>query len=756
MSILRRVLSSEGIRPARLFRAVLSLVAALALIEATEVSAAEFYASPTGTTSTAPGTGTITTPWALATALAQPAAVHAGDTIWLRGGTYTGLFTSHLMGTSSLPIVVRQYPGERARLDGNVNPLVLGTNSYVLWVSGGYTWYWGFEVMDSNPNRYNPTSGSNPVDARDGGVGVFAPGIKIINLVIHDAGEGLDPWSPAVDAECYGNLIYYNGWSAPDRGHGHGMYAQNLGYGGSKLIKNNILFDQFGYNLHAYGSGTSGFINSRVEGNVWWRGTGLVGGESGFDIGGTSVTGNIAWAAQLTMGYSTTKCANVAVSGNYLANLGGVVFSPGSTGCRAGETITTNTFVGDLNGFAQSDYPNNTYYAKTSPPTQDKVTILPNTYEPGRAAIVVNNWDGSATQAVDLTGVVSPGAAYEIRNAQNFYGPPIVSGTYAGGSVTLPMTGLTPATPVGYAAPPSTGPAFGTFVVLTMAGSPTPTPTVMPTSTPTPTYSPTIAPTVTPTPTRTPTATPTLTPTPTPTKTPTMAPTATPTPTRTPTATPTRTPTAPPPATPTPTPTRTPTAALTATPTPTPTRTAAGTPPATPTPTPTRTPTAALTATPTRTPTRTPTAPPPATPTPTPTRTPTSTPTPAFRSSRFNTLLPCRLVDTRNPGGPLGGPALQANATRLFTVTSACGIPTSAASVSANVTVVGPLAQGQLRIYPGNTGMPQTSAISFRAGRTRANNAMVSLATDGTGTIAVRNDSAGTVHFVLDVNGYFR
>jgi hypothetical protein len=113
-------------------------------------------------------------------------------------------------------------------------------------------------------------------------------------------------------------------------------------------------------------------------------------------------------------------------------------------------------------------------------------------------------------------------------------------------------------------------------------------------------------------------------------------------------------------------------------------------------------------------------------------------------------------VDTRKPTGPLGGPALKANTTRLFTVTSTCGIPTTAASVSANVTVVGPPAQGQLRIFPGNVGIPQASAISFRAGKTRANNAMVKLATDGTGKIGVKNDSAGTVHFVLDVNGYFR
>jgi len=39
---------------------------------------------------------------------------------------------------------------------------------------------------------------------------------------------------------------------------------------------------------------------------------------------------------------------------------------------------------------------------------------------------------------------------------------------------------------------------------------------------------------------------------------------------------------------------------------------------------------------------------------------------------------------------------------------------------------------------------------------TRANNAVVLLATDGTGTIKVKNGSAGVVHFVLDVNGYFQ
>jgi len=64
-----------------------------------------------------------------------------------------------------------------------------------------------------------------------------------------------------------------------------------------------------------------------------------------------------------------------------------------------------------------------------------------------------------------------------------------------------------------------------------------------------------------------------------------------------------------------------------------------------------------------------------------------------------------------------------------------------------------PMAVGRLRIYAGNTAIPPTSVIDFRAGQARSNSAMVLLATDGTGTIGVKNDAAATVHFVLDVSG---
>jgi hypothetical protein len=120
----------------------------------------------------------------------------------------------------------------------------------------------------------------------------------------------------------------------------------------------------------------------------------------------------------------------------------------------------------------------------------------------------------------------------------------------------------------------------------------------------------------------------------------------------------------------------------------------------------------------------------------------------------FYTLTPCRVIDTRLANGPLGGPALAAGQTRTFTVTGTCGIPAGATSIAVNVTTVNPAAAGNLQIFPGNAFPLGTSAISFPAGSTRANNGLVTLATNGAGTFGVKNGAAGIVDFVLDVVGY--
>ena len=72
--------------------------------------------------------------------------------------------------------------------------------------------------------------------------------------------------------------------------------------------------------------------------------------------------------------------------------------------------------------------------------------------------------------------------------------------------------------------------------------------------------------------------------------------------------------------------------------------------------------------------------------------------------------------------------------------------------------MTGSSASGELRIFPGNSISPNppASALFYAAGKTRANNGVERLSTDGTATLKVQNVSAGSVHFILDVSGYFR
>jgi hypothetical protein len=50
----------------------------------------------------------------------------------------------------------------------------------------------------------------------------------------------------------------------------------------------------------------------------------------------------------------------------------------------------------------------------------------------------------------------------------DYYGAPGTSGTYGGGSISLPTAGVTPRVPVGgwNVTPPTTGPDFNAYVVI--------------------------------------------------------------------------------------------------------------------------------------------------------------------------------------------------------------------------------------------------------------------------------------------------
>jgi hypothetical protein len=121
----------------------------------------------------------------------------------------------------------------------------------------------------------------------------------------------------------------------------------------------------------------------------------------------------------------------------------------------------------------------------------------------------------------------------------------------------------------------------------------------------------------------------------------------------------------------------------------------------------------------------------------------------------FYTISPCRVVDTRNPAGPFGAPPLSASTERAFVLAGHCGVPPSARSVAVNVTVTEPAAAGLLTLHPGGSTLPLASTINYRAGQTRANNAVVLLGVAGDVQVFC-GQLSGSVQLILDVTGYFQ
>lgn len=128
---------------------------------------------------------------------------------------------------------------------------------------------------------------------------------------------------------------------------------------------------------------------------------------------------------------------------------------------------------------------------------------------------------------------------------------------------------------------------------------------------------------------------------------------------------------------------------------------------------------------------------------------------PSSSQTKFFTLTPCRVADTRNAAGPFGGPALAAETGRVFVLAGHCGIPAGAKAVSLNLTVVTPSTSGSLKINPTGVDPGPASANVFAAGRTLANNAISFLGADGA-MVVLDAQITGVVDLVIDANGYFQ
>ena len=79
--------------------------------------------------------------------------------------------------------------------------------------------------------------------------------------------------------------------------------------------------------------------------------------------------------------------------------------------------------------------------------------------------VVVFNYAGDASVAVDLSERPLRRRPLRDSDARDFYGPVVKDGVHDGAPLALPMTGLTTAAPAGWPAPAANS-EFNVFVVL--------------------------------------------------------------------------------------------------------------------------------------------------------------------------------------------------------------------------------------------------------------------------------------------------
>lgn len=486
------------------------LLAVLGLLVSSASFAHDLFVSSTGTPS---GSGTRERPYDLATALSGRVG-KPGATFWLRGGDYTlGHIDTKIEGAPGQPVTFRQWPGERARVNGSVT----------FFESAGHVVLRDLEIFGADTNRFSKQTdvGFKPTDIKSvPGIATYVPNMSFINLIVHDqTRHGFYLSHESSNTLVYGCIVYNNGWWGLDNGEGHGLYVQ--GHRGIREMSDNIVFNNSGVGFHIYDNtpGGRGFLGGMVlDGNVAFN-SGCIQSVRCYQDWIIGVDAPAVSADRIVlrnnMGYDQPASAgrrqveigregingSVAVLNNYFPQ--GLIMKNWFIAAVSGNVIGSQAknYVMDLDqtGIPLSAVWNKNTYWTTHPANEfkynssslsslgwrsatgfdqdsvckvgamsgTKVFVRTNKYEPGRANIVVYNWEGQSNVTLNAGLPLESGASFEVRNAADFFAAPVLSGVYTGQSLNLPMTGLKVASPCGpmLTAPP-TGPTFNVFVLL--------------------------------------------------------------------------------------------------------------------------------------------------------------------------------------------------------------------------------------------------------------------------------------------------
>ena len=470
----------------------------------------------------------------LASALSSKGPLAPGDTLWLREGVYQGQFVSEIKGRPDLPIYVKQYPGERAVLDG------AGALQTTLEIAGPDVWFWGFDVTNSSPQRVFDTP-SQGETRRATGISVSAPRVRLINVSVHDAFTGVTLTEKADSAELYGCVIYDNGIREPQGGVGHGL----LFLTGTIRAIDVVTFNNQGRGLNAdpqsgsdgafvvdglvsFDNGQSSITDPgfRLE-NIFLDGESnqlqmtnshlyhppATIGQNASLNGGKSAGGSLTMTRNSFVGGSVAVSLSQWRTARVIENL---FYIPGSPNPNVDQRVATVKQPGDV--AVPYDWNTNRYVDQSTQgypfifnqalnsygganlsfpewqkatqfdaqaqyqrerPSGTQVFVRPNRYDPSRALAVVYNWDNQPAVDVPLNTLdLKRNERIEVIDVQRMFDEPIVAQTYNGQSISVPMTEITSRVSNDlFSRDRRTLPEFGVFLIRKAGGGkPTTTP----------------------------------------------------------------------------------------------------------------------------------------------------------------------------------------------------------------------------------------------------------------------------------------
>jgi hypothetical protein len=461
-------------------------------------SGAEYWVSPSGSNSNA---GTFAAPWAITKVFPTSysganASVAAGDTVWLRGGTYdngTAALYANLVGTAGSRITVAGVPGEAVVLQWGPLPMA-GSVDAMFKVVGSYTTFKNFKVQWTGDKLFTLGGGNqawaespNSLSVTVGTLG-NPTGNIFANLVAQDGAEFVNATSSDYASTYYGTIAYGLGFDSGDRLHGGFAYIQNDETNGTETHKHNVsLSSPYNFNYRLYTTGGTARGVSAI-GNIIWgmrvydsTAISTASFSDNFIIGlyqpGTTsevaADGNTMVldttielprtnaAVSLTdtrlailqngttyypISYSTYSTSNPLSGNEYVASPGSVI-----NYCvhmrNAGGTAWLNYNAANFASWLALGFDSGSTCANTVASNWTSTFI--NEYESGRAHIATYNWTGATSEPVDVSGFLADGDRWEALDLWTPNQPPVASGILSGTTISLPLTGTSYYTPWG-------------------------------------------------------------------------------------------------------------------------------------------------------------------------------------------------------------------------------------------------------------------------------------------------------------------